>query len=168
MYNTVFKFATARYLYIDVFCVYRVFAIFPILFYFYFSCKFYRIFVMYVLVLVKRVQNKIFIKAKTSLFFYMSIYTPWKLTCCLIMVVKFAFIMLCIFTCWLITSTLCCWRCVHNHSVAWDDGSIRNGQPALWVKNKDNGLKFGVSEWNMHNKLAKMELRTNCGTNSKQ
>lgn len=75
------------------------------------------------------------IKAKTSNFYNSTI--PWKLTCCFMTVAKFAFNMLCKFTCWLITSTLCCCRCVHNHSVAWDDGSIRNGQPALWVKNKD-------------------------------
>lgn len=87
---------------------------------------------------IKAGTKQIFIKAKTSIF----IIAPYHLTCCFMIVAKFAFNMLCIFTCWLITSTLCCWRCVHNHSVAWDDGSIRNGQPGLWVKNKYTELHF--------------------------
>lgn len=41
----------------------------------------------------------------------------------------------CVFTCWLITSSLCCLRWVHSHSVARDDGSIRNGQATLCVYN---------------------------------
>lgn len=39
-----------------------------------------------------------------------------------------------VFTCWLITSSLCSLRCVRSHSVARDDGSIRNGQATLWEK----------------------------------
>ena len=37
----------------------------------------------------------------------------------------------CVFTCWLITSSLFSLRCVRSHSVARDDGSIRNGQATL-------------------------------------
>lgn len=49
---------------------------------------------------------------------------------------------LCVVTCWLITSNLCCLRCVHSHSVARDDGSIRNGHATLWVRNEEKAGHF--------------------------
>lgn len=52
---------------------------------------------------------------------------------------------MCVFTCWLITSSLCSLRCVRSHSVAWDDGSIRKGQATLWATSNDKIVRFSVS-----------------------
>lgn len=52
------------------------------------------------------------------------------------------FYVTCVITCWLITSSLCSLRCVRNHSVARDDGSIKKGQATLWVENKDQAQRF--------------------------
>ena len=48
-------------------------------------------------------------------------------------------------TCWLITSSLCSLRCVLNHSVALDDGSIKNGRATLWEENNEVLLFWGSS-----------------------